>query len=189
MKDFWAALVFVFLAEMGDKTQFMTLGFAARFKAITVFCGVCVATALINLLSVGMGESFGKTFPAFWVNLCAGLAFIAFGIWTLKGDDHEQTEQRQYGRHGPFMTVVIAFFLAELGDKTMLTAVAVASRYHSFAQVWLGSTVGLVAANSLAIFAGKAMATRLSGRTMKITVAAIYVISGVLAIADALVHH
>ena len=189
MKEFWAALFFVFMAEMGDKTQLMTLAFSAKYKALTVFTGVCLATLLINLISVALGEGFGKVFPAFWVNLIAGIAFIGFGIWTLRGDQKEEAEKPHFGKHGPLMTVIIAFFLAELGDKTMLTAVAVASRYHNFLAVWMGATVGLVASNALAIVAGKAVGDRLSARSIQIAVAVVYVVSGCLAIGDTLLHH
>ena len=189
MKGFWAALFFVFMAEMGDKTQLMTLAFSAKYKAMTVLLGVCLATLLINLISVALGQGFGKVFPAYWVNLIAGCAFIGFGIWTLRGDHAKEEEKPHFGKHGPLMTVIIAFFLAELGDKTMLTAVAVASRYHDFLGVWMGATVGLVASNALAILAGKAVGNRLSGRSIQIAVAVVYVGSGCLAIADTLLHH
>jgi putative Ca2+/H+ antiporter (TMEM165/GDT1 family) len=188
MKEFWAALFFVFMAEMGDKTQLMTLGFSAKYKALTVFIGVCIATLLINLISVGLGEGVGELFPKFWVNLVAGVAFIAFGIWTLRGDHSKEEEKPHFGKHGPLMTVIIAFFLAELGDKTMLTAIAVASRYHNFMAVWVGSTVGLVASNALAIVAGKAVGDRLSAKSVQLGVAVIYIVSGCLAIGDTLLH-
>jgi Ca2+/H+ antiporter, TMEM165/GDT1 family len=189
VKDFWAALIFVFMAEMGDKTQLMTLGFSAKYKAVTVFFGVCLATLLINLISVGLGEGFGKLCPTFWVNMVAGVSFIAFGIWTLRGDHAEESERPHFGKHGPLMTVVISFFLAELGDKTMLTAMAVASRYHNFFAVWMGSTIGLVASNTLAIFAGKAVGNRLSAKSIQTGIAVIYIVSGCFAIGDTLLHH
>jgi putative Ca2+/H+ antiporter (TMEM165/GDT1 family) len=185
MSDFWTALFFVFMAEMGDKTQLMTLGFSTRYKALTVFLGVCIATLLINLISVALGEGFGKVVPVFWVNLIAGIAFIGFGIWTLKGEHLDPADQKNIGNHGPLMTVVLSFFLAELGDKTMLTAVAVATRHHNFLAVWFGSTIGLVAANALAILVGKTMADRFSGNTVKISIAIVYVVSGALAIKEA----
>lgn len=189
MKEFLAALFFVFMAEMGDKTQLMTLAFSTKYKALTVFFGVCIATLLINLISVALGEGVGKFFPTFWVNLIAGIAFIGFGIWTLKGDHTKEDEKPHFGKHGPLMTVVIAFFLAEFGDKTMLTAIAVASRYHNFLAVWMGATIGLVAANALAIVAGKAVGNRLSGKFVQIAVAVVYIFSGCLAIGDTLLHH
>jgi len=189
MTDFWIALFFVFMAEMGDKTQFMTLTFATRYKAFIVFWGVCIATILINFVAVALGEGFGKLLPVFWVNLIAGCAFIIFGLWTLRSEHLEEEQKQNIGHHGPLMTVIIAFLLAELGDKTMLTAAAVASRHHNFLQVWLGSTIGMVASNSLAIIAGKAIGDRFSSKSIKFAIAAVYIISGLVAIGEAFWHH
>lgn len=185
---FWTALIYVFLAEMGDKTQLITLGFAARYKGRVVLVGVCIATALINLISVGLGAAVGKLLPVFWINVVAGLAFIALGIWELNFE-HEDKEMISQSRFGPLMTVIVAFFCAELGDKTMLVAVAIASRQPEFFQVWLGSTIGLAASNALAIIAGKLVKERLSARGLKITIAVIYIISGLASIAESLWHH
>lgn len=187
MAAFWTALVYVFLAEIGDKTQLMTLAFAARYRGRTVLAGVTVATALINLISVGLGVGVGKLLPVFWINIIAGLAFIAFGIWELKPED-EDAEEISEGKFGPLMTVIVAFFCAELGDKTMLAAVAIASRQPQFFQVWLGSTVGLVASNALAIVAGKLVKERLSAKRLKMAIAVVYIISGLAAIAEAVRH-
>ncbi len=188
MAAFWTALIYVFLAEIGDKTQLMTLGFAARYRGRVVLAGVFIATALINLISVGLGVGVGKLLPVFWINMVAGLAFIAFGIWELK-PEHEDEEKIRESRFGPLMTVIVAFFCAELGDKTMLAAVAIASRQpQQFFQVWLGSTIGLVASNALAIVAGKLVKERLSAKALKIAIAVVYIISGLAAIAEALLH-
>jgi putative Ca2+/H+ antiporter (TMEM165/GDT1 family) len=184
LAPFWTALIYVFLAEMGDKTQLMTLAFSARYKGRVVLAGVTVATALINLLSVGLGVGVGKLLPVFWINLVAGIAFIVFGIWELRPEDEDEKEASE-SKLGPFMTVVVAFFLAELGDKTMLAAVAIASRQPQFLQVWLGSTIGLVASNALAIVAGKAAKDRFSAKWLKIAIAIIYIVSGLYAVAQA----
>ena len=86
MTAFWISLFFVFAAEMGDKTQLVALAFATRFKAWIVLTGVFVATLLVHLFSVGIGEVMGIALPVFWIKVIAGVAFIAFGLWTLKGD-------------------------------------------------------------------------------------------------------
>ncbi len=188
MTAFWTALVYVFLAEMGDKTQLMTLAFAARYRGRVVLAGVSIATALINLISVGLGVGVGKLLPVFWINIVAGLAFIAFGIWELK-PEHEGKDNIAESRFGPLMTVIVAFFVAELGDKTMLAAVAIASQHSQYVLVWLGSTIGLVASNALAIVAGKLVKDRLSAEWLKIGIAAVYIISGLAALAQAVMQH
>ena len=87
MTAFWISLIYVLVAEMGDKTQLVALAFATRFKASTVLVGVFLATLLIHLFSVFIGEAAGMALPVFWIKLLAGLAFIGFGLWTLRGDE------------------------------------------------------------------------------------------------------
>jgi Ca2+/H+ antiporter, TMEM165/GDT1 family len=186
MAAFWIALIYVFLAEIGDKTQFMTIAFATRYKGRIVLAGVVVATALINLVSVGLGEWIGKLLPTIWINLVSGLAFIVFGIWELRPENINQSENYKESRFGPFVTVASALFLAEFGDKTMLATAAIAGSEHNFFQVWAGSTAGLVASNALAIFAGRAVKTKLSTKKTTIAIAVIYIVTGILAIVKGL---
>jgi Ca2+/H+ antiporter, TMEM165/GDT1 family len=185
---FWTAFIYVFLAEVGDKTQLMTLAFTAKYKAGVVLAAVSAATAVINLISVGLGEGLGKLLPMFWINIFAGTAFIIFGLWELRPED-ENAEKVKESRLGPFMTVALAFFFAELGDKTMLAAVAIASKYHAFWQVWAGSTVGLIGSNAIAIVAGHALNNRISEKWMKIAIAIVYIGSGAFALYEAFRHH
>src|SRR5207249_5497011 len=84
---FAIAAFFVFLAEMGDKTQLVALAFATRYNARIVLAGVFVATLLVHLLSVALGEAAGTVIPVFWIKLVSGVAFIVFGIWTIYGDE------------------------------------------------------------------------------------------------------
>lgn len=188
MPAFWTALVYVFLAEMGDKTQLMTLGFAGRYNGSVVLAGVFLASALINLISVGLGVGFGALLPVFWINVVAGIAFILFGLWELRPEKQDEDHQSKENKFGPLVTVMVAFFCAELGDKTMLASVAIASKQPQFFQVWLGSTIALTAANALAIVAGKFVKERLSAKVIKIGVAALFVISGLALEAEVLLH-
>src|SRR5215212_1020472 len=157
MSAFFIALFFVFIAEMGDKTQLVTLAFATRYRATTVLAGVFIATLLVHLFSVGLGEVLGIALPLFWIKILAGLAFIGFGLWTLRGDKLDDEEKVAESRFGPIMTVGITFFLAELGDKTMLATVTIASQQQSFVPVWLGSTIGMVVADGIAVVVGKVL--------------------------------
>jgi putative Ca2+/H+ antiporter (TMEM165/GDT1 family) len=157
MHAFLLATFFVFIAEIGDKTQLVALAFATKFRATTVLAGVFAATLLVHLLSVGIGEMAAFTLPTFWIRLAAGVAFLGFGAWTLRGDEIEEEERRVESRFGPLMTVGISFFIAELGDKTMLMTITLASQQKTFVPVWLGSTVGMVAADALAIVVGKVL--------------------------------
>jgi putative Ca2+/H+ antiporter (TMEM165/GDT1 family) len=185
MVGFWQSLIFIALAEMGDKTQLVALAFAARFSARTVLAGVFVATLVVHLFSVALGELLGLALPTFWIAVAAGLAFIGFGIWTIRGDDLNDEETGRHGRYGPFMTVAITFFLAELGDKTMLATVTLASQLQSFIPVWLGSTLGMVAADGVAILIGAVAGRKLPERAIKLAAAVVFIVSGIVTLAAA----
>lgn len=185
MHAFFIALFFVLIAEMGDKTQLVALAFATRYKTVTVMGGVFGATLLVHLFSVAIGEVAGIALPVFWINLLAGLSFIGFGLWTLRGDTLDENEDEKQQRFGPLLTVGITFFLAELGDKTMLTTVTVASQQKSFIGVWLGSTVGMVIADGLAIIVGKVMGKRLPEKLIKYGAAIIFIASGIFTLVQA----
>lgn len=170
---------------MGDKTQLVALAFATRYAAPTVLLGVFGATLLVHLFSVGLGEIVGLAIPVFWVHVLSGLAFIAFGLWTLRGDELGNDDRFAERRFGPLMTVGTAFFLAELGDKTMLMTITLASQHHSFLGVWLGSTLGMVVADGLAIMVGRLLGTQLPERLIKFGAAGIFIITGAATLIEA----
>jgi len=182
---FILSLFFVFAAEMGDKTQLVALAFATRYATQTVLVGVFGATLLVHLFSVGIGELVGLTIPVFWVHLLAGAAFIAFGLWTLRGDELGDNERFSERRWGPLMTVGITFFLAELGDKTMLMTITLASQHNSFVGVWIGSSLGMVVADGLAIIVGRVVGARLPERFIKYGAAAIFLLTGAVTLFEA----
>lgn len=186
MLAFWQSLVFIALAEMGDKTQLVALAFATRFNARVVLAGVFVATLLVHLLSVALGELLGLYLPTFWLTLAAGLAFIGFGLWTLRGDTHDDEGESGLRRFGPFLTVAIAFFLAELGDKTMLATITLASQLRDAFPVWIGSTLGMVIADGLAVILGIVAGRRLPARTIKYGSAAVFIVSGLVTLGEPL---
>jgi putative Ca2+/H+ antiporter (TMEM165/GDT1 family) len=204
LSAFWKAFILIFMAELGDKTQFMTLAMATKYKALDVMLGVTIGTSLVSLLSVALGSTVGRILPLFWIAMLAGVAFITFGLLELKGDSASEIEEEEKkvlevsneqgasGKKGisfgPILTIAGTFFLAELGDKTMLATVAIASREGAFVQVWLGSSLGLVASNALAIFAGKAVGTKVSASTLRYVISAVYIISGVLSIVEGFKH-
>lgn len=189
MSAFWIALVLVLVAEMGDKTQLVALAFATRYRAAIVMAGVFAATLLVHLFSVFLGQAAGMALPVFWINLLAGLAFIGFGLWTLRGDELDDEEKLSRTRFGPFMTVATTFFLAELGDKTMLATVTIASQQNSFVGVWLGSTVGMVIADGVAIIVGKVLGKKLPERAIKYGAALVFILSGIYTLVEAFIHH
>jgi len=176
----------IFVAELGDKSQLMALTFATRFRAVPVLIGITAATALVHLVSVGIGQTVGQLIPPNLLGFLGGLAFIGFGIWTLRGDSLDEAERSRVDRTtgSVILAVGTAFFLAELGDKTMLATIALATTQNPF-WVWLGSTAGMVAADSLAIGLGRLLGTRLPERVVRIGAALAFFLFGIGLIAAA----
>ncbi len=162
----------IFVAELGDKSQLMALTFATRYRAVPVLIGITVATAVVHALSVFVGAALGATIPTRPVTIAAAIAFVLFGLWTLRGDTLSDDEERRAAQPAGnvILTVGTVFFLAELGDKTMLATVTLATREGVFG-TWLGSTIGMVVADAMAIGIGRLLGARLPERTIKIAAA------------------
>ena len=175
----------IFVAELGDKSQLMALAFAARYRAVPVLIGITVATALVHAVSVFIGAVVGASIPTRAISITAGLAFFAFAAWTLRGDTlgEEEAARAERSERSAVVAASVAFFLAELGDKTMLATITLATT-ESYFGVWLGSTLGMVAADALAILAGKKLGERLSQRAVRIGAAVAFVIFGVILLVE-----
>jgi putative Ca2+/H+ antiporter (TMEM165/GDT1 family) len=184
---FWLSFGVIFVAELGDKSQLMALAFATRYRAWPVIAAITTATTIVHLGSVALGAGFNEVMPARWVNLVAALAFFGFAAWTLRGDALSDEERRraQQNARSAFLTVGVAFFLAELGDKTMLATITLATQ-HGWVGVWVGSTLGMVAADALAIVIGRQLGTRLPERAVRYGAAALFAIFGGWLLVDAL---
>jgi len=170
----------IFVAEMGDKSQLMALTFATRFRAIPILVGIAIATAAVHAVSVLIGAILQVSLPTTLIEIVAGVLFIGFGVWTLRGDtltDAERAKVEQTGERNAVVTASVAFFLAELGDKTMLATITLATTYAPLG-VWLGSTLGMVTADGLAIVVGRALGTRLPERAVRIGAAVLFFLFG-----------
>ena len=177
----------IFLAELGDKSQLMALAFAARFPALPVLVAITLATALVHLFSVALGATVALALPASLISIVAGLAFLVFAAWTLRGDrlDEREDEKVRRAAGSVMLTVGTAFFLAELGDKTMLATVTLATHEDALG-TWLGSTVGMVVADAIAIGVGKVLGTRLPERAIRLGATVAFVVFGLILIWEGL---
>lgn len=179
--------VVIFVAELGDKSQLMAMAFATRYRARDVIIAITVATAIVHLASVGIGYWVGESFADYqgWISVGAGLAFLGFAAWTLRGDElsDEEAGKAEQSTGAVLLAVGGAFFLAELGDKTMLATITLATQENWFG-VWIGSTVGMVAADALAIVVGTVMGRRLPEKLIKYGAAAAFVVFGVLLVVE-----
>jgi putative Ca2+/H+ antiporter (TMEM165/GDT1 family) len=175
----------IFVAELGDKSQLMALAFAARYKALPVLIGITAATALVHAFSVFIGAVVGASIPTHTISIVAGLAFFAFGAWSLRGDTLDDSEAAKAQRtvRSAVVAASAAFFLAELGDKTMLATITLATTEGALG-TWAGSTLGMVAADALAIMVGKQLGARLPERAIRFGAAALFVIFGAILLFD-----
>jgi putative Ca2+/H+ antiporter (TMEM165/GDT1 family) len=125
--------------------------------------------------------------PTTFINVLAAVSFVGFGLWTLRGDKLTEEDEERAAKSGRnvVLTVGTVFFLAELGDKTMLATITLATN-HGLVGTWIGSTLGMVAADALAIVVGQQLGARLPERTVKIGAAVIFVIFGVVLIVEGL---
>ncbi|KQY58888.1 hypothetical protein ASD11_04465 [Aeromicrobium sp. Root495] len=183
----WLSTAVIFVAELGDKSQLMAMTFATRYRARDVLIGITAATALVHLASVGIGYFIGNSFEKYQgpIAVVAGVAFLVFAAWTLRGDEltDDEAEKAKNANGSALFAVGVAFFLAELGDKTMLATITLAVREDWFG-TWIGSTIGMVAADALAILVGAVLGRHLPEKLIKYGAAAAFVVFGVLLIAE-----
>ena len=184
MTEFLTSAAMVVLAEMGDKTQLLAMAFAARYPWQTVMWGVFAATILNHLFAVVVGSYLTQVMPLSYIQIAAAASFIVFGLWTIRGDTLDG-EDKKTGR-SPFWTVAIAFFFAEMGDKTQLATVALAAQFSSIIPVWMGTTTGMLIADGIGIIFGIVMGKKIPERTVKWVAALIFIAFGLWGLYDAL---
>lgn len=169
----------VVLAEMGDKTQLLAMAFATKYKAWQVMVGVFVATVFNHALAVAVGNYIAKIESAqVWIQAAASIAFIAFGLWTIRGDSLDG-EHKKPTKFGPIVTVTIAFFIAEMGDKTQLATIALATKFpDSPLAILAGTTTGMLIADAIGIVVGIVLAKKIPERKVKLISAGAFMLFG-----------
>ena len=170
----------VALGEIGDKTQLLALLLAARWRRpVPIILGILAATLLNHALAGLVGDTVARLLGPDVLRWVIGLSFLAMAGWMLVPDEIDEAEA-EAGRFGVFGTTVIAFFLAEMGDKTQIATVALAARYTELVQVVCGTTLGMMLANVPAVLIGEKAATRLPMRLVHGISAAIFAVLGVM---------
>jgi len=177
MTAFIASFMFVVLAEMGDKTQLLAMAFATKYSAYKVLIAVFLATLLNHALAVAAGRFLTTVVPMDIISFIAALSFIIFGLWTIRGDKLEGEDKKE-SRLGPIVTVGIAFFLAEMGDKTQLATISLAVKYQNMINVLMGTTLGMVVADAIGIIGGIVMRKHIPEKTIKWISASVFVLFG-----------
>ncbi len=187
MLTFLSTFMFVFLAEIGDKTQLLALAFATKYKPGLVLLGIFLATALNHTLAVAAGKLLTVFVPLDIIKAIAALSFIGFGLWGLRPEKLEGEDQK-VSRFGPLLTVGIAFFLAEMGDKTQLATISLAIEYSNVYLVLLGTVLGMVTADALAIIIGIILHKRIPEKMIRYGAAAIFIVFGLTSLYSVLKH-
>ena len=182
------SLVFatIFIAEMGDKTQLLLIAMTSKYKVRDILIGTWAATAVLNLLAVGVGTALSSYLDMRIIKSIAAAAFFWFAYSTLKGDDSDEEEEEIKGAgKAALVAIFTTFFIGELGDKTQLSGIALAAAYtnHSFTNavyVFLGCTLGLIAADLLGLIVGLVFKSKMPESLLNKISVAIFAVFGVL---------
>ncbi len=176
-----SSFLLVAASEMGDKTQLLAFSLATRFrKPWTVMAGILVATLANHALASSVGSWISAHVPARVMAAVLAATFIGFGLWTLKPDTLEESGKPP--RFGAFLTTTILFFLAEMGDKTQLATLAVAARYQAIALVTLGTTLGMLVSDGLAVFLGEKLAGKVQMKWLRWLAAGLFFLFGAVSL-------
>jgi putative Ca2+/H+ antiporter (TMEM165/GDT1 family) len=188
MEAFLVSLSTVTIAEMGDRTQLLALVLAAHYrKAWPILAGILCATLLNHAIAGFIGTRLGAFLTPSRLDLAVGISMVLMALWTLKPDklDAREAEPR---RASAFAATLIAFFVAEIGDKTQLATMALAAAYSSLAVVVAGTTLGMMLANAPVVVLGSAFATRLPLKAIHIGASLLFLALGTLFIWRAAAH-
>lgn len=180
MQAFLISAAIVALAEMGDKTQLLSLLLAARFRRpIPIICAIFVATIVNHAFAGAVGAWIMHALGPDFMRWVLGLSFIGMAVWMLIPDRLDE-EEASFSRLGVFGTTLIAFFMAEMGDKTQVATVALAARFDSLPAVVAGTTVGMMLANVPAVLLGDRATAKLPIKLIHAIAAIIFALMGLL---------
>jgi putative Ca2+/H+ antiporter (TMEM165/GDT1 family) len=179
MEAFFVSTGIVALAEIGDKTQLLAFVLAARFRRpLPIVAAIFVATIANHAFAAAIGTWITSLMGPELLRWVLGASFLAMAAWTLVPDKLDE-EDTQLAKYGVFLTTLIAFFLAEMGDKTQVATVALAARYHSMIAVVAGTTLGMMLANVPAVYFGDRIANKVSLKLVHGIAAIIFAMLGV----------
>ena len=179
MEAFLVSTGIVALAEIGDKTQLLAFILSARFRRpLPIVLGILVATLANHSFAGAVGAWLTTALGPTALRWVLGVSFLAMAVWTLIPDKFDEADARMPTR-GVFTTTLVAFFVAEMGDKTQVATVALAARYDALVAVVAGTTLGMMIANVPAVLLGERIARRMPSRLVHAIAAAIFAVLGV----------
>ncbi|MDK9702721.1 MAG: TMEM165/GDT1 family protein [Sulfuritalea sp.] len=180
MEAFLTATTLVAIAEIGDKTQLLSFVLAARLrKPLPIIAGIFVATVLNHAMAGSVGVWLAQLIAPQWLPWITGAVFIVFGLWALHPDSLD--EDPKIHPTGAFVTTTIAFFIAEMGDKTQFATVALGAQFQgALFAVIMGTTLGMMLANVPAVIVGEKLAKRLPLKFIRWIAAGVFIVTGVV---------
>ena len=183
MQAFLVSTGIVALAEMGDKTQLLSLVLAARFRRPwPIVLGIFVATLVNHGLAGAVGSWVTSVLGPDLLRWILGASFIAMAIWMLIPDKLDEDEAGAGPRYGVFVTTVVAFFLAEMGDKTQVATIMLAAQFDAWAAVVAGTTLGMMLANAPVVWFGDAITRKVPIKLVHTIGALVFLVLGVVAL-------
>jgi putative Ca2+/H+ antiporter (TMEM165/GDT1 family) len=184
MEAFLVSMVVVAVGEIGDKTQLLALMLAARLKKpLPITLGIVVAILFNHTLAGLLGGWVRQMVPAVYLKWLLAISFLAVAVWALKPDKVDDSAPVSHTNLGAFMVTVVAFFLAEIGDKTQVATVMLAARFDNLVAVVAGTTLGMLIADVPVVLVGKLAADKIPFRLVRIVSAGLFVALAVLTIA------
>lgn len=183
MHSFLVSIGLVALAEIGDKTQLLSLILSARFrKPIPIILGILAATVLNHAFAGAIGSWLSRLIGMQVLSWILTVSFLAMSVWILIPDKVDETTGRDPDRFGVFWTTFAAFFLAEMGDKTQIATVALAARYQDLFAVVLGTTVGMMLANVPVVYLGDKLSRKLPLKPIRILTSVLFLVLGIFSL-------
>lgn len=173
------AFLLVVAAEMGDKTQLLAMALAGKYKASQVMLGVLIATILNHGIAVAVGSYLNHLIPINIVRIVSAIAFLIFGLWTLRGDKIDD-DKKSKSSFSPVLTVVIAFFLAEMGDKTQLMTITISAQSNQPILILMGTTMGMLVADGIGIIGGAWMCKHIPEIYIKWAAGIVFILFGTI---------
>jgi len=188
MEAFLVSITTISVAEIGDRTQLLSLVLAARYRRPwPIIAGILCATLANHAAAGFIGVWFGTLLKPAMLQIVVGISMIAMALWTLKPDKLDENAGAT-GAMGAFLATLTSFFIAEIGDKTQIATLALAAAYPNLLAVVAGTTAGMMLANVPVVFLGKAFANRLPLKAIHYGAAALFAVLGVIFLGRALWH-
>jgi Ca2+/H+ antiporter, TMEM165/GDT1 family len=182
VESLFIAFGLVFVAELGDKTQLVALSLASRYRPLPVLVGLALAHAVAQGVAVLVGGLLGAALPTTAISIGAGILFLGFAVWVLRSE--EDDDDVEIDGRSVVVTVAVAIFIAELGDKTMLASATLAAQGNPVL-VWMGGTAGVIAAGVVAIALGRSLGARLPAHVIRYVAAGLFALFGLALLAEA----